>query len=87
MLMSMYGIDEEDALGTSIPHQTRSYFMDLVARDNEELLDQFINNQEPMYFSKQRSFGAVIFISHSNSRYHACYLIVSGHSLGQMLSH
>lgn len=55
MLMSMYGIDEEDALGTSIPHQTRSYFMDLVARDNEELLDQFINNQEPMYFSKQRS--------------------------------
>ena len=23
--------------------------------DNEELLDQFINNQEPMYFSKQRS--------------------------------
>jgi len=55
MLMSMYGIDEEDALGTAIPHQTRSYFMDLVARDNEELLDQFINNQEPMYFSKQRS--------------------------------
>merc|ERR1719195_1714837 len=29
--------------------------MGLVAQDNEELLDQFINNQEPMYFSNQRS--------------------------------
>ena len=46
MLMSMYGIDEEDLMGTDVSQQTRSYFMDLVSGDNEELLEQFINNQE-----------------------------------------
>jgi len=54
MLMSMYGIDEEDIWGTDVSHQTRSYFMDLVNSENEELLDQFINNQEPRYFSKEK---------------------------------
>ena len=54
MLMSMYGIDEEDVWGTDVSHQTRSYFMDLVNMENEELLDQFINNQEPRYFSKEK---------------------------------
>ena len=53
--MSMYGIDEEDINGEDITaHNTRSYFMDLINLENEELLDQFINNQEPQFFSKQR---------------------------------
>jgi len=55
MLMSMYGIDEEDLMGADVSPQTRSYFMDLVSGDNEELLEQFINNQEQIYFSKQRN--------------------------------
>ena len=55
MLMSMYGIDEEDLMGADVSPQTRSYFMDLVSGDNEELLEQFINNQEQMYFSEQRN--------------------------------
>jgi len=54
MLMSMYGIDEEDLMGTDVSPQTRSYFMDLVSGENEELLEQFINNQEQKYFSEQR---------------------------------
>ena len=54
MLLSMYGIDEDDIWGTNIPQQTRSYFLDLMDGDNEELLDQFINNQEPRYFSTEK---------------------------------
>ena len=50
----MYGIDEEDLMGTDVSPQTRSYFMDLVSGENEELLEQFINNQEQKYFSEQR---------------------------------
>ena len=52
--MSMYGIDEEDLVGAEIPHQTRSYFMDLIEMEDEELLDQFINNQEPRFFNKEK---------------------------------
>ena len=54
LLMSMYGIDEEDLVGAEIPHQTRSYFMDLIEMEDEELLDQFINNQEPRFFNKEK---------------------------------
>ena len=54
MLLSMYGIDEDDMWGTNIPQQTRSYFLDLMESDNEELLDQFINNEEPQYFSTEK---------------------------------
>jgi len=52
MLMAMYGVDSE--AGEDIPQQGRSYFLDLLQQDNEELLDQFINNEEPKFFSKQR---------------------------------
>ena len=55
MLLSMYGIDEDDVWGSNVPPQTRSYFLDLMEEDNEELLEQFINNQEQMYFSEQRN--------------------------------
>ena len=54
MLLSMYGIDEDDVWGVNIPTQTRSYFLDLMNDDNEELLDQFINNEEPQYFNSER---------------------------------
>ena len=54
MLLSMYGVDEDDVWGNNIPQQTRSYFLDLMESDNEELLDQFINNEEPQYFSTEK---------------------------------
>jgi len=54
MLLSMYGIDEDDVWGSNIPSQTRSYFLDLMNEDNEELLEQFINNEEPQYFNSER---------------------------------
>merc|ERR1712240_274190 len=52
MLMSMYGIDSEE--GEDIPQQGKSYFLDLLQQDNEELLEQFINNEEPKYFNKEK---------------------------------
>jgi len=52
MLMSMYGIDSEE--GEDIPHQGKSYFLDLLEQDNEQLLDQFINNEEPKFFNKEK---------------------------------
>ena len=54
MLLSMYGIDEDDVWGSNVPPQTRSYFLDLMEEDNEELLEQFINNEEPQYFNSER---------------------------------
>ena len=54
MLLSMYGIDEDDVWGSNVPPQTRSYFLDLMNDDNEELLEQFINNEEPQYFNSER---------------------------------
>ena len=54
MLLSMYGIDDDDLWGTNIPQQTRSYFQDLLNEDNEDILDQFINNEEPQYFNSER---------------------------------
>jgi len=52
MLMAMYGIDSEG--GEDIPQQGKSYFLDLLQQDNEELLEQFINNEEPKYFNKEK---------------------------------
>lgn len=52
MLMAMYGVDSEG--GEDIPQQGRSYFLDLLQQDNEELLDQFINNEEPKFFNKEK---------------------------------
>jgi len=52
MLMAMYGIDSEE--GEDIPQQGKSYFLDLLQQDNEELLEQFINNEEPKYFNKEK---------------------------------
>ena len=54
MLLSMYGIDEDDVWGSNIPSQTRSYFLDLMNDDNEDLLEQFINNEEPQHFNSER---------------------------------
>ena len=54
MLLSMYGIDEEDVVTADIGHQSRSYFMDIMDSEDSELLDQFINNEEPRYYSRQR---------------------------------
>eukprot|EP00092_Neocalanus_flemingeri_P008094 GFUD01008734.1.p1 GENE.GFUD01008734.1~~GFUD01008734.1.p1 ORF type:complete len:257 (+),score=82.78 GFUD01008734.1:83-853(+) len=54
LLMTMYGLDEEDITGQDIAQETRSYFLDLMSMENEELLDQFINNEEPRYFSKEK---------------------------------
>jgi len=55
MLMSMYGIEEDqEVTGVDIPKETKSYFLDLMNMENEELLDQFINNEEPKYFNKVR---------------------------------
>ena len=48
----MYGIDEDDVWGTNI--QTKSYFLDLMNEDNEDILDQFLNNEEPQYFNSER---------------------------------
>ena len=51
----MYGIDEEDVVTADIGHhQSRSYFMDIISMEDEELLDQFINAEEPRYYNKQR---------------------------------
>ena len=64
--MAMYGIDSEG--GEDIPQQGKSYFLDLLQQgtksqivlfskvhsDNEELLEQFINNEEPKYFNKEK---------------------------------
>ena len=64
--MAMYGIDFEG--GEDIPQQGKSYFLDLLQQgtksqivlfskvhsDNEELLEQFINNEEPKYFNKEK---------------------------------
>lgn len=52
MLLAMYGIDEDDVWGTNI--QTKSYFLDLMNEDNEDILDQFLNNEEPQYFNSER---------------------------------
>jgi len=52
LLMAMYGVDCED--GGDIPQASRSYFQDLLHCDNEELLEQFINNEEPRFYSKQK---------------------------------
>jgi len=55
MLMTMYGVEEEDALaGVDIAQETKSYFLDLMSMENEELLDQFINNEEPKFFHKEK---------------------------------
>lgn len=54
MLMTMYGIEEEDIMGNDIAQETKSYFLDLMSMENEELLDQFINNEEPRYFNKEK---------------------------------
>jgi len=54
MLMTMYGIDAEDTLGEDIAQETKSYFLDLMSMENEVLLDQFINNEEPRYFNKEK---------------------------------
>jgi len=54
MLMTMYGLEAEDTMGEDIPQETKSYFLDLMSMENEELLDQFINNEEPRYFSKEK---------------------------------
>jgi len=54
MLMTMYGIDAEDAMGEDIAQETKSYFLDLMNMENDVLLDQFINNEEPRYFSKEK---------------------------------
>jgi hypothetical protein len=66
MLMAMYGIDFDS--GEDIPQQGRSYFLDLLQQgqhslinpsftdpsDNEELLEQFINEEEPKFFNKEK---------------------------------
>jgi len=52
MLMMMYGIDSEE--GEDIPQQGKSYFLELLNQDNEELLNQFINNEEPKFFNKEK---------------------------------
>ena len=54
LLLSMYGIDEEDVLDTNIIQESKSCFMDLINMEDDELLDQFINNEEPRYYSKQK---------------------------------
>jgi len=54
MLMTMYGLEAEDTMGEDIPKETKSYFLDLMSMENGELLDQFINNEEPRYFSKEK---------------------------------
>lgn len=55
LLMAMYGIDcEENMDGNDIPQASRSYFQDLLHTGNEELLEQFVNNEEPKYFSRQK---------------------------------
>jgi len=54
LLMTMYGLEAEDINGEDIAQETRSYFLDLMSMDNEELLEQFINNEEPRYFNKEK---------------------------------
>jgi len=52
LLMAMYGVDSED--GEDIPQVGRSYFQDLLHGENEQLLEQFINNEEPRFYSTQK---------------------------------
>jgi len=54
LLMAMYGIDEETLTGDDIQQASRSYFQDLLHSGNEELLEQFVNNEEPRFFSRQK---------------------------------
>jgi len=54
LLMAMYGIDSEEAVqGGDIQQETRSYFVDLLDAENQELLDQFLNNQEAKFLRKE----------------------------------
>jgi len=55
MLMAMYGIDSEEAVtGSDIQQETRSYFVELLEADNQQLLDKFLNNQEEKFFNEEK---------------------------------
>jgi len=54
LLMAMYGIEEEDITGEDIIEEKRSHFKELLDGGNKELLDTFVNNEEPKFFSKPK---------------------------------
>ena len=69
MLMAMYGIDSEggedipqqgksyflDLLQQGALKKSQKYRSKItLCSDNEELLEQFINNEEPKYFNKEK---------------------------------
>jgi len=55
VLMAMYGIDsEESVMGEDLAPETRSHFMDLLESDNQDILEQFLNNQEAKLFHKEK---------------------------------
>jgi len=55
VLMAMYGIDSEESLmGEDLAPETRSHFMDLLESDNQDILEQFLNNEEDKLFNKEK---------------------------------
>jgi len=55
VLMMMYGIDsEESVMGEDLAPESRSHFMDLLESDNQDILEQFLNNQETKIFQKEK---------------------------------
>lgn len=55
VLMAMYGIDSEQSLmGEDLAPETRSHFMDLLESENQDVLEQFLNNEEDKLFNKEK---------------------------------
>jgi len=55
VLLAMYGIDSEEALmGEDLAPETRSHFMDLLESDNQDIMEQFLNEQEDKLFNKEK---------------------------------
>lgn len=52
LLMAMYGVEDESILGEDIVEERRSHFQELLNGNNQELLNTFVNNEEPKFFSK-----------------------------------
>jgi len=56
LLVAMYGVDSDDVeSGRDLCKQYRSHFQDILDKQNQEILDEFLNQEEGKYFTIQET--------------------------------
>jgi len=56
LLVAMYGVDSEDIeSGKDLCKQYRSHFQDILEQQNQDILDEFLNQEEGKYFTIQET--------------------------------